>query len=61
MAISNREDRSWALGWIVFGTPAMAAGCLQGYRYGDSGFMVATIIVAVLLLVINIPILMGRR
>jgi hypothetical protein len=61
MASTQREERRWALAWIVVGIPAMAAGCIQGYRHGDDGLMVGTAIVSALILGINLPILRGPR
>lgn len=60
MAISDREDKLWSWGWLLGGTSAMIAGFIQGYRHDDSGLMVGTIIVTLIILVTNVPVLRSR-
>lgn len=60
MALSVREDKIWSYGWLLFGLPAMIAGFVQGYRHDNLGTMTGTIIVAVIVIVTNIPILRSK-
>ena len=60
MATSDREDRLWSWGWLLCGIPVMIAGFVQGYRHDESGLMVGTIIMIVIILVTNVPVLRSK-